>query len=62
MLLKNKLLRETGRDSRIVIIKPSKKSNYKNLVDILDEMSITKVPTYAVVDITPEEEALLANK
>lgn len=62
MLLKNKLLRETGRDSRIVIIKPSKKSNYKNLVDVLDEMSITKVPTYAVIDITPEEEALLANK
>lgn len=43
----------------IVIIKPSKKSNYKNLVDILDEMAITKVPTYAIVDITPEEVALL---
>lgn len=43
----------------IVIIKPGKKSNYRNLVDILDEMAICKVPTYAIVDITPEEVALL---
>lgn len=43
----------------IVIIKPSKKSTYKNLVDILDEMAICKVPTYAIVDITPAELALL---
>lgn len=43
----------------IVIIKPSKKSTYRNLVDILDEMVICKVKTYAIVDITPEEVALL---
>ncbi|MGH2667294.1 ExbD/TolR family protein [Flavobacterium sp.] len=43
----------------IVIIKPGKKSTYRNLVDILDEMAICKVPTYAIVDITPEEVALL---
>ena len=42
----------------IVLIKASKKSNYKNLVDILDEMAICKVPTYAIVDITKEENAL----
>jgi biopolymer transport protein ExbD len=47
----------------IVIIKPSKKSNYGNLVDILDEMAITKIDTYAIVnDFTPEEEKLLASK
>lgn len=46
----------------IVIIKPSKKSTYKNLVDILDEMAICKVPTYAIVDITKEEDALLAKQ
>jgi biopolymer transport protein ExbD len=40
----------------IVIIKPTAKSNYRNLVDILDEMAIADVPTYAIVnDITPEE-------
>ncbi len=44
----------------IVIIKPTKKSTYKNLVDILDEMAICKVPTYAIVnDFTPEENKLI---
>jgi hypothetical protein len=43
-------------DGLIVIIKPTKKSTYRNLVDVLDEMAICKVPTYAIVnDITPEE-------
>ncbi len=43
----------------IVIIKPTKKSTYKNLVDILDEMAICGVPTYAIVnDFSPEEKAL----
>ncbi|HPW98381.1 MAG TPA: biopolymer transporter ExbD [Flavobacterium sp.] len=44
----------------IVIIKPTKKSTYRNLVDILDEMAIANVPTYAIVnDITPEEMKLV---
>ena len=44
----------------IVIIKPSKKSTYRNLVDVLDEMAICDVPTYAIVnDITPEEQKLI---
>jgi biopolymer transport protein ExbD len=47
----------------IVIIKPSKKSNFKNLVDILDEMEIAKIDTYAIVnEFTPEESKLLAAK
>lgn len=56
------ILAEMGGDPKkglIVIIKPSKKSTYRNLVDILDEMAICKVPTYAIVDITKEEDALL---
>jgi len=55
------VIAETGDPKKglIVIIKPSKKSNYRNLVDILDEMVICKVPTYAIVDISPEELALL---
>ena len=44
----------------IVIIKPTKKSTYRNLVDILDEMAICGVEVYAIVnDITPEEKKLL---
>lgn len=44
----------------IVIIKPSKESNYKNVVDVLDEMAIVGVKTYAIVDITPEEMNMLS--
>lgn len=44
----------------IVIIKASKKSTYKNMVDILDEMAICDVKTYAIVDLSPEEKTLLA--
>ena len=44
----------------IVIIKPSKKSNYKNVIDVLDEMAIVDVPTYTIVnDFSPEETKLL---
>jgi biopolymer transport protein ExbD len=44
----------------IVIIKPSKKSNYKNVIDILDEMAISDVPTYTIVnDFSKEETKLL---
>ncbi|MCI9844132.1 ExbD/TolR family protein [Flavobacterium pectinovorum] len=47
----------------IVIIKPGKKSKYKNLVDILDEMAITGVGTYAIVnDFLPKEKELLEKK
>ena len=46
-----------------VIIKPSKKCNFKNLVDILDEMAIANIGTYAIVpEFTPEESNLLASK
>ncbi|WP_396212499.1 ExbD/TolR family protein [Flavobacterium sp.] len=46
----------------IVIIKPTKKSTYKNLVDILDEMAICAVPTYAIVNEFSDEEKALADK
>jgi hypothetical protein len=51
------------KNGMIVIIKPGKKSNYRNLVDILDEMAIVDVPTYAIVnDFSPEEKKLLEGK
>jgi biopolymer transport protein ExbD len=47
----------------IVIIKPSEKCNYKNLVDILDEMRIAEIKTYVIEnEFTPEESKLLASK
>jgi biopolymer transport protein ExbD len=62
---KKLVLEYTGKKDKgiIVIIKPSKKSNYRNLIDILDEMAIVGVPTYAIVnDFTPEEQKLLEKK
>ncbi|MNS66783.1 Biopolymer transport protein ExbD/TolR [compost metagenome] len=47
-------------DKLTVMIKPMDNSNTEDLINILDEMSINAVPVYAVVDITPEDEALLA--
>ena len=38
-----------GRNEMVVIIKPGKESTYKNVVDILDEMTIHGVSRYAVV-------------
>lgn len=47
----------------IVIIKPTKKSTYRNLVDMLDEMAITGVDTYAIVpEFSPEETKLIDKK
>lgn len=59
------IVKETGdiKKGAIVLIKPTKKSTYGNLVAILDEMIITDIPTYAIVnDFTPEEQKLLASK
>jgi len=43
----------------VVNIKASDKASYKNVVDILDEMAITKPQLYAIGDITPGELDLL---
>jgi biopolymer transport protein ExbD len=43
----------------IVIIKPDDDATYKNTVDILDEMTINRARTYAMVKILPDEVALI---
>ena len=45
----------------IAIIKPTDKSSYKNLVDILDEMQVCSVSQYAIVDFEKSDEFLLEN-
>lgn len=44
----------------MVLIKSDDKAKYKNLIDILDEMQITDVGKYAIVDISPVELELIA--
>jgi biopolymer transport protein ExbD len=43
----------------VVVIKPSQYCNYKNVIDILDEMSINVVKKFALVDIFDIEEQLV---
>ncbi len=45
----------------IVMIKPSDGSSYRNLVDVLDEMAICSIGSYAIVDITPFDLGLIKN-
>lgn len=44
-----------------VLIKPTKDGKYKNLVDALDEMSITKVRYYVILDVSEAEEKFIKN-
>ena len=43
----------------VVLIKPSDEAKYKNIVDILDEMNISNIARYALVDITPVDKELV---
>src|SRR3982751_1381589 len=43
----------------VVVIKPNDESTYKNVIDILDEMSINVIKRYALVDISPAEDYFL---
>lgn len=43
-----------------VFIKATEQSRYKNLIDILDEMKITEIKNYSIMDVTPDDERLIA--
>jgi biopolymer transport protein ExbD len=47
---KNRTIKEM-----VVLIKPTDEASYKNVVDILDEMSISDIKRYALVDITVDD-------
>ena len=45
----------------IIIIKATQDASYKDLIDIFDEMAITSIGTYALVDITPGDLDMIKN-
>jgi biopolymer transport protein ExbD len=66
VILKKKAdVRSRSRDAEnpykdfVVVIKPSVDCNYKNVIDILDEMAINVVKKYALVDISDGEAQLV---
>jgi biopolymer transport protein ExbD len=54
LLKKNSEIREM-----IVLIKAMDQSKYKNMVDILDEMTICNIKRYAIVDITSADKDIV---
>jgi biopolymer transport protein ExbD len=52
-------LKKSDKNAPIVLIKADEKAKYKNMVDIIDEMAITTIANYAIVDITPTELQML---
>ena len=54
LLEKNKKVKDL-----VVVIKAMEKSKYIDVVDIIDEMHITKTERYALVDITKEDVTLV---
>jgi biopolymer transport protein ExbD len=55
---KEQIYASTGKDA-IVVVKPSDRSKYGDLVNTLDELNITQNTRYAVVDITDKDVDLL---
>jgi biopolymer transport protein ExbD len=55
------LARQRKNPKTVILIKPDDKSNYKNMVDILDEMNITNQTKYALVDVSKADEDLIKN-
>jgi len=49
----------TNPEDLVIIIKPSEEATYKNTVDILDEMTISEIKRYAMVDISSGEYQLV---
>jgi biopolymer transport protein ExbD len=46
----------------LVLIKPTDESRYKNVVDILDEMAISNISRFALVEVTATDLGLIKTK
>ncbi|MBK7425649.1 MAG: hypothetical protein IPI60_00725 [Saprospiraceae bacterium] len=47
-------------DKPIIIIKAHPNSSFENLIELIDEMNITRIERYAIDQFGPKEEQLLA--
>ncbi|MGQ0829800.1 MAG: ExbD/TolR family protein [Bacteroidota bacterium] len=57
---KRKAVAEKGKfESLTVLVKTDDKAVYKNVIDVIDELNITNVGKYAIVDMMPKELELL---
>lgn len=58
--LRKILLDKRSNENLMVLIKQTDKSRYKNMVDVLDEMNITGIRKYAIIDVSTQDEKLIA--
>lgn len=58
--LRKILLDRRSNPNLTVLLKQTDKSRYKNMVDVLDEINITGIRKYAIVDVDPRDEKLIA--
>lgn len=54
--------KKEGRNGLMLVIKPGSGASYKNVVDVLDEVSINGVKKYAVVKMSEEESVWLRSE
>lgn len=54
------LLEKSKNPKLVVIIKPKDESRYENMVNLLDEIEITRVKRYAIVDFTEDDKMLIS--
>ena len=51
----------TRRPDLVILIKPTSRSRYQNLVDVIDEMNFAKMSRYYLVKETTEDRELIAD-
>jgi biopolymer transport protein ExbD len=56
-----KRFKKEDKKGPIVLIKADEKAKYKDIVNIIDEMAICNIASYAVVDLSPVELEMLKN-
>ncbi|WP_018675165.1 biopolymer transporter ExbD [Riemerella columbina] len=61
-VIENAKKRAKDQEKFTVIIKPTDEAVFKNFVDVLDEMAVTKNERYGVTDIKPWEKAIYDKK
>ncbi len=62
LIARSKEVLENTGHNLMVLIKPSDRSQYKDLVNVIDELNITQVPSYAIVDISKEDVSRLKDQ
>jgi biopolymer transport protein ExbD len=53
---------KTKKVNLFVVIKPTDRSSYQNLVDVLDMMNFTEVKKYAIVDVAESDLSIYNNR